>query len=461
MPWLLLLASIGAAVLVVHCSSSLFLPSVSFLIHRLRYLLCHRVVALVMATELFLLRCMAAPVPMPTPSPQPTPSPMPTPSPTRVPSLQLQSSSAATPTGLAFIIMGALVLALAATFAATNARWRARRYADAPCACCAPPSFPPPRRRRSPHTPPPPSPPPMAPGPDDAEEQRDEAIGAAAAEAAQLTPEQEAWLLELEEAKRLIEALPVIKSVELFFHDTDPNLNKVEVTLWCCWSSGRLKRAKVACDKSGEKPTHLEAMRRLYADIQKDHMLAGHQHDPRAVAKREELGVALGAPPGSTAFDRMAAAQAAARLAQRTAEADQQRVEQAMEAERRAAVAQEEAAQRRKEAEATAKRSKAAAEALSRPCVPPTKKQRTVAASASGSSTDAAAEPMGAEAAATTEEAADPERWESYSLLTFRSVVDGSSRIRATRSIRSLCSTPRPRTSFDRSPTTSTTRCQV
>ena len=264
----------------------------------------------------------------------------------------------------------------------------------------------------------------MAPGPDDAEKQRDETTGAAAAEAAQPTPEQDIWLLELEEAKRLVEALRVVKSVELFFHDATPNLNKVEATLWCCWSSGRPKRVQVACDKSGEKPTHLEAMRALHAKINKEHMHSGHQHDQRAIAKREELGVTLGAPPGSTAFDRMAAAQAAARLTQRTAEADQLRVEQAMEAERRAAVAQEEATQRRKDAEAAAKRSKAAAEALSRPRVPPAKKQRTAAAA--GPSTDplpgAAAEPMDTEAAAATEEAADPERWESYSLLIFRSL---------------------------------------
>lgn len=263
----------------------------------------------------------------------------------------------------------------------------------------------------------------MAPEPDDAEKQRDEAIGAAAAEAAQPTPEQDAWLLELEEAKRLIEALRVVKSVELFFHDADPNLNKVEATLWCCWSSGRLKRVKMACDKSGEKPTHLEAMRALHTKINKEHMCGDHQPDPRAVKKRVELGVALGAPPGSTVFDRMAAAQAAVRLVQHTAEADQQRVDQAMAAEQRAVLAQEEAAQRRKDAEATAKRSKAAAEALSRPPVPPAKKQRTAAAA--GRSTDtppgAAAEPMDAEAQAATEEA-DPKSWESYSLLIFRAL---------------------------------------
>ena len=104
LPWLLLLVSIGRAAAVFMVA---FLPSVFCLIHRLRCLLCHRVVALVIATELFLLRCMATPVPMPTPSPQPTPTPMPTPTPTLAPtstlapSLQLQSSSVTTPAGMA------------------------------------------------------------------------------------------------------------------------------------------------------------------------------------------------------------------------------------------------------------------------------------------------------------------------------------------------------------------------
>ena len=111
-----------------------------------------------------------------------------------------------------------------------------------------------------------------------------EIIGAAAETEAPLTAEQQAWLLQLEEAKRLVEALPVVKSVELFFDDDDTNLNKVEATLWCCWSTNRLKRVKVACDKSGNKPTHLEAMRALHASIEKDHMCADHQHNPRAVA---------------------------------------------------------------------------------------------------------------------------------------------------------------------------------
>ena len=47
LPWLLLMASIGAAAVLVVA----YLPSI-FLIHWLRWLVCHRVVALVMATEL-------------------------------------------------------------------------------------------------------------------------------------------------------------------------------------------------------------------------------------------------------------------------------------------------------------------------------------------------------------------------------------------------------------------------
>ena len=82
LPWLIQLTCYEApAVLVTH-----LLPSISFIFHLLLRALHHTVVALFMAMDLFMARCLAAPVPIPTPLPQP-----PTPTPTPTPSLQLQS----------------------------------------------------------------------------------------------------------------------------------------------------------------------------------------------------------------------------------------------------------------------------------------------------------------------------------------------------------------------------------
>ena len=43
--------------------------------------------------------------------------------------------------------------------------------------------------------------------------------------------------------------------------DEAASLNKVEDTTWCCWSGSQFKCVKVACDETGNKPTHLEAAR--------------------------------------------------------------------------------------------------------------------------------------------------------------------------------------------------------
>ena len=61
--------------------------------------------------------------------------------------------------------------------------------------------------------------------------------------------EAEVWLQQVEEQKRLIEALPVVKRLDFFCDDDNQNLNKVEATLWCCWAGGRLKRVKEACER--------------------------------------------------------------------------------------------------------------------------------------------------------------------------------------------------------------------
>jgi hypothetical protein len=54
--------------------------------------------------------------------------------------------------------------------------------------------------------------------------------------------ETEGWLQQVEEQKRLIEALPVVKRLDFFCDDDNQNLNKVEATLWCCWAGGRYWR---------------------------------------------------------------------------------------------------------------------------------------------------------------------------------------------------------------------------
>ena len=48
------------------------------------------------------------------------------------------------------------------------------------------------------------------------------------------------WLEQVEEEKRLIEALPVVIGAVSFFYDDDvTNLNKVEALVGCCWASAQ------------------------------------------------------------------------------------------------------------------------------------------------------------------------------------------------------------------------------
>ena len=62
--------------------------------------------------------------------------------------------------------------------------------------------------------------------------------------------EVESWLVEVQEEAHLIEALPYVKgTVSFFYSEESTNLNKVHVTVWCCWSAGRLKRVPVHCDE--------------------------------------------------------------------------------------------------------------------------------------------------------------------------------------------------------------------
>ena len=149
------------------------------------------------------------------------------------------------------------------------------------------------------------------------------------------------WLQQVEEEKRLIEALPVvIGAVSFFYHDVVTNLNKVEALVGCCWANGRLKRVKVNCDETGLKPTHLEALRGLRMKIMEEHMCEGHVHHHKAVERVAErrakqlsgdtdMPEAAEAAEAATAFDRMKAAAARQQALVRQAAIDAKAVEDA------------------------------------------------------------------------------------------------------------------------------------
>ena len=186
-----------------------------------------------------------------------------------------------------------------------------------------------------------------------------------------LGDEMAGWLDEVATEQRLIEELPVVVGRVSFHYDDDvTNLNKVFVTVGCCWSSSRLLRVYDNCDESGEKPSHLEALRGLRAKITEKHMCAGHQHHPKAAARAAHLaGQATGNDvEPANAFDALRLRGARLVLAQRAAKRDAEAAAKAR-AEEAAATCAREAA------EAAAAASKAAAEAL-QAALPTHKRQR-------------------------------------------------------------------------------------
>jgi hypothetical protein len=191
------------------------------------------------------------------------------------------------------------------------------------------------------------------------------------------------WLLELEKVKLSIEALPFVQKVEFFCDDHDQNLNKVLATLWCCWDSSgsRFKRVFEACDKTGKKPSHLEAARALHANLVKKHGRADHVFDHRAVTRREqrtrEHSQQSAEAEAATAFNRIGLAQARQQAAARDASAAEKAAEVAQQAEIAARLAREEAVLQ-------AKALRAAADAL-KPKEPSHKKQKTAFAAGSSS----------------------------------------------------------------------------
>lgn len=111
-------------------------------------------------------------------------------------------------------------------------------------------------------------------------------------------PAAEVWLAELEDEKRLIEALSVVKSVRFSSGET-LNDNKCWANLLCCWSPSMrtFKSIAVACDERS-KPTHLEALRELHAKIVSEHCSEDHTHHPRAVERREATVGSEATPAG-------------------------------------------------------------------------------------------------------------------------------------------------------------------
>ena len=94
--WLSSLASWAAAFVLVMS----FSPCISFIIPRLVLLVQIKILTLIVAVELFVQRCMGAPVPTPTPTPDPPFSPMPTPTPTpRLTPVPVQHALASSSTG--------------------------------------------------------------------------------------------------------------------------------------------------------------------------------------------------------------------------------------------------------------------------------------------------------------------------------------------------------------------------
>ena len=213
------------------------------------------------------------------------------------------------------IVLGLVALAWFATTGSPHIG-NSRPHAAQPCmdcccssACCSSDIFVPSQR---PNGTPPPSPPPGPPS--DEEISPDPSTPTRVEEP--FTEASELWLSQLDEEKRLVEALPCVKGA-IAFHVSDgsANKNKVLATVWCCWEPSRrtFKQIAECCNETGEKPTHLEALRALRAKLIDTHGRADHEPNARAVDHRADLernGAAEEVEP-KTAFDRMWLARAA------------------------------------------------------------------------------------------------------------------------------------------------------
>jgi hypothetical protein len=138
-------------------------------------------------------------------------------------------------------------------------------------------------------------------------------------EAPPISEAAELWLAQVEEEKRQIEALDVVRRV-YFTHGESFNDNKAWVSLSCCWQASRrsFKSISVNCHET-LRPSQLENLKQLHADVLKTHACSTHKHDERAVQQQAESGGEV----VENGFDRMRLAQAAQQLAQVQVVADE------------------------------------------------------------------------------------------------------------------------------------------
>lgn len=113
---------------------------------------------------------------------------------------------------------------------------------------------------------------------------------AGAAETTQTSADESEWLDEVNSLVERIERLPAVKGRVGFGYGNTANLNKVYVSIWCCWEPSRrtFKQLKVCCDLK-ERPTHLQALQELHAIIISKHMCENHVWHAAAAARRQKL----------------------------------------------------------------------------------------------------------------------------------------------------------------------------
>lgn len=97
-----------------------------------------------------------------------------------------------------------------------------------------------------------------------------------------LTDEQ--WFETVTAWVKKVEGLSVVKGHVGFSYGATPNLNKVYVSVWCCWSPSRrtFKQIKVCCDTTS-RLTHLDALVELFNIIQSKHMCDTHLSNKEAL----------------------------------------------------------------------------------------------------------------------------------------------------------------------------------
>jgi len=220
---------------------------------------------------------------------------------------------------------------------------------------------------------------------------------------------EEKWVREV----AALESLPFVKdgSVNFVASDESANLNKVHVTVLCCWEQSRraFKQLTMSCDNKG-KPTHLDALRALRAKVEAEHGAPNHVGDSKAHERRLELEREnMGVSRPKTAFDMLALGNAAVKRALEKARVDEEHARAACEAELIASNARE-------KAQREANTSKARAQELSKPTLVKQKRQKTsvdVHLSSCGRSCDS-------DTAQTEGETDDEPSWMTWTIARWR-----------------------------------------